>query len=173
MSTQTTTKVLGQEVAFDLSGPWTAYWLAFLRVITGYWFFHAGLSKYAADSSFSSAWWLNSAEGTAVGPITVWFAENAQWFVDFMIPFGQVMIGLGLMVGVLARLAAFFGAFIMAFFYVGNADFAHGFVNGDLFGLLLFATVIVFGSGRLLGGDALIEKTRFVQNHPRLRYLLG
>jgi len=33
--------------------------------------------------------------------------------------------------------------------------------------------MIVFATGRYYGLDAIIERTSFVQNHPRLRYLLG
>ena len=66
-----------------------------------------------------------------------------------------------------------FGAFLMAFFYFGNAGWAHGFVNGDLMGLLLFVTMIVQGAGRVMGLDAYLEETDFVRNHPRLKYLLG
>jgi thiosulfate dehydrogenase [quinone] large subunit len=39
--------------------------------------------------------------------------------------------------------------------------------------LLLFLTMIVFAAGRYFGLDAVIEKTDFVQQRPRLKYLLG
>ena len=76
------------------------------------------------------------------------------------------------MVGLL-RLASLFGMFFMSLFWVGNADFAHGLVNCDLMGLLMFATMIVLAAGRYYGLDAYVERTRFVSDHPRLRYLLG
>jgi thiosulfate dehydrogenase [quinone] large subunit len=53
-----------------------------------------------------------------------------------MIPVGETLIGLGLIVGGLVRLASFFGGVLMVFFYLGNASWSHGFVNGDLMGLL-------------------------------------
>jgi thiosulfate dehydrogenase [quinone] large subunit len=61
----------------------------------------------------------------------------------------------------------------MILFWIGNADFAHGVVSGDFMGLLLFVTAMVLATGRYYGLDAIIEKTRFVQAHPKLRYLLG
>jgi len=61
----------------------------------------------------------------------------------------------------------------MFFFYFGNAGWANGFVNGDLFGLLLFVTIIVFGAGRVFGIDAVLERTAPVRNNQWLRYVLG
>jgi thiosulfate dehydrogenase [quinone] large subunit len=77
------------------------------------------------------------------------------------------------MAGALVRLASFFGAWFMVMFWVGNAGFGHGLVNSDLMGLLLFVTMMVLATGRYYGLDAIIEKTRFVKQRPRLRYLLG
>lgn len=171
--------VLGRDVTFELSGTWTGYWVAMLRLVTGYWFFHAGLTKYAnlwyaGAEPFSATGWLTGAtQGTIVAPITVWAGNTIPWFVNFMIPLGELLIGLALMLGVLVRFAAFWGAFLMTFFYFGNADWAHGFVNGDLMALLLFVTLIVLGAGRVMGLDAYLEETDLVQNHPRLKYLLG
>jgi thiosulfate dehydrogenase [quinone] large subunit len=61
----------------------------------------------------------------------------------------------------------------MTLFWIGNAGFGHGLVNGDLMGLLLFMTVLVLGAGRYYGLDAIVEKTRFVEQRPKLKYLLG
>lgn len=179
MATNVDTRtVLGQEVSLELSGTWAGYWVAMLRLLTGWWFFHAGVTKYAnlwtSAEPFAATGWLTGAtQGTVVAPVTVWFGNNAAWFVNFMIPLGETLIGLALLLGVLVRFAAFWGAFLMGFFYLGNADFAHGFVNGDLMGLLLFATLIVLGAGRIMGLDRYIENSDLVQNHPRLKYLLG
>jgi thiosulfate dehydrogenase [quinone] large subunit len=60
----------------------------------------------------------------------------------------------------------------MVFFYLGNASWSHGVVNGDLMGLLLFVTVGVLGAGRVLGLDALLEQTD-VGSSRAARYLLG
>jgi thiosulfate dehydrogenase [quinone] large subunit len=113
------------------------------------------------------------AAGTIIGPVTTWFAANAPWFANFMIPWGELLIGLVVMVGALTRLAAFFGSFLMFFFYFGNADWEHGFVNGDLMGLLLFLTIIVFAAGRIWGIDAYLEETSTVTERPWLRYVLA
>ncbi|CAI50818.1 DoxX domain protein (plasmid) [Natronomonas pharaonis DSM 2160] len=178
MATQnkrTTTKLFGRGVSYGTSGQWNSYWLLFLRLVMGWWFFSSGLSKIVEYGVLYDAhgWMMFGTEGTIVYPITAWFAANAVWLPNLLIPWGQLLIGLGLIVGCLTRLAAANGAVLMFFFYFGNAEWGNGFVNGDLFGLLLFLTIIVFAAGRVWGIDAYLEGTNYVKNRPKLRYILG
>jgi thiosulfate dehydrogenase [quinone] large subunit len=99
--------------------------------------------------------------------------NNLGPLIQAGVPLGETLIGLGLMVGALVRLASFFGAVFMTLFWVGNAGFGHGLVNGDLMGLLLFGTMMVLATGRYFGLDAILEQTTLVKKHPKLRYLLG
>jgi thiosulfate dehydrogenase [quinone] large subunit len=166
---------LSDEFELTLSRPLTAYWLAIVRVLTGWWFFHAGVTKLIEDGltfGYAPAY-LKGMTGTALGPIPVLMGEYMGPFVQAWVPLGETLIGLGLMVGALVRLASFFGAMFMVLFWIGNAGFAHGLVNSDFMGLLLFVTMIVLATGRYFGLDAVIEKTSFVQQNPKLRYLLG
>jgi thiosulfate dehydrogenase [quinone] large subunit len=172
MSTQTATQ---GAFGFGDGTPLQGYWLAFLRVVTGWWFFHAGVTKLLEDGlafAYGPAY-LRQMTGTALGPLPVVLGEQFGWLIQAGVPLGETAIGLGLLVGAFVRVAAFFGGFFMTLFWVGNAGFGHGLVNADLMGLLLFATMIVFATGRHYGLDAILERTSFVQNHPRLRYLLG
>ncbi|RDI71631.1 DoxX family protein [Halopelagius longus] len=166
---------LSNALDFELKGTLAGYWTAVLRVVVGYWFLHAGVGKLTAAEPFDAAGWL--ANGTAGSPLHGFFVWVAQtpWlleFTNFMIPLGEVLIGLGLVVGALVRLAAFFGGVLMVFFYLGNADWAHGLVNGDLMGLLLFVTLGVLGAGRVLGVDALLERTGLGKTRAA-KYVLG
>lgn len=172
-TTELDARLLGTDVSLNLSGEWAAYWLAFLRVLTGYWFLHAGVTKLMEWPFSAEGYLLNASRGTVLAPVEVWVAHNALWLPNVMVPVGETLIGLGLVVGFLTRLAAFNGAFLMAFFYVTNHGWSHGMVNGDLMGLLLFVTVAVLGAGRVLGLDAYVERTRFVRRHRWLNYLLG
>lgn len=174
-TTQYTERLFESDVGFEFSKPWAAYWMAFLRLIVGYWFFHAGYTKIVEEGGFSAAGYLEfAAVGTIMEPVVAPFTSGiALDFVNIMIPWGEFAIGLGLLVGAFVRLAAFFGSLLMVFFYTINAGWGHGMVNGDLFGLLLFGTLIVFGAGRVFGLDAYLEQTRFVQNNKWLRYFLG
>ena len=169
------TNPFADEFELELSGALTGYWLAVLRVVTGWWFFHAGVTKLIEDGlAYSYApIYLQGMEGTALGPIPVWMGNNLGWFLQAMVPLGETLIELGLMVGALVRLASFFGAVFMTLFWVGNAGFGHGVVTGDFMGLLLFVTMMVLATGRYYGLDGIIERTEFVKNRPKLRYLLG
>lgn len=163
------------EFGFEPSGPLTAYWLGLLRLVVGWWFFHAGITKLVEDGlAFGYApIYLKGMEGTVLGPIAVFMGTTLGPLMQALVPLMETLIGLAVMAGVLTRLAAFGGAAFMTFFWVGNAGFAHGLVNGDLFGLLLFVTLIIVGAGRYFGLAPVIEDLKFVKQRPKLKYLLG
>jgi len=160
--------------SFQVSGTWGAYWVAMLRVLTGWWFFHSGIGKIL-DSGLSygyASMYLDGMGGTTLGPIATFLAGYPD-IVGAMVPLFETLIGLALIAGLLTRLASFGGVIFMSLFWVGNAEFGHGLVNSDLMGMLLFITMIVFAAGRYYGLDAFVEKLSFVQNNPKLKYLLG
>ena len=171
------TRLLGREVSFTVAEPWLAYWLVVLRLVAGWWMLHAGLDKFLAWP-FDAGWFVGgAAAGTSLGPFVTLFSEGAGLaLVNVAIPVGQTLIGLGLIVGALTRTAAFFGAFLMLFFYFINGEtggWAHGVVTGELLGILIFGMIATLGAGRVLGFDAYLVQSPIVQNHPRLRYLIG
>lgn len=177
MSETMESHILGQEVRFTVSGTWLAYWLVIFRLIVGWWMLHAGLDKFA-NWPFDAGWFVGgAAQGTSLGPIVTLFSDGILLaFTNLMIPMGQTLIGLGLIAGCLTRLASFFGAFLMMFFYFINGEtgaWAHGVVTSELLGLLIFAMIATLGAGRILGIDAYLARTEFVQNHPKTRFLIG
>ena len=170
-------QLFGRDMTFSVSEVWLAYWLVMLRLIAGWWLLHAGLDKFLAWP-FNAGWFVGGqAAGTSLGPFVTLFADGAGLaFVNIMIPLGQTLIGLGLILGVLTRLAAFFGATLMIFFYFINGEtgaWAHGVVTGDLLGLLIFAMIATLGAGRIFGIDSYLLRTDFVRSHPRLQYFIG
>ena len=174
MSYQTSNPLVG-ETEFALEGPWATYWIAFLRVVTGWWFFHAGVTKII-ENGFAFTYgpaYMKGMTGTALGGIPVWMGNNLAWLIEPGVPLFETLIGLALIAGAFTRLAAFGGVIFMVLFWVGNAGFCHGVVNSDLMGLFLFMTVIVLAAGRYYGLDALLEQTALVKQNPKLRYLLG
>ena len=177
MVTDIRARLLGRDVSFPVDESLLAYWLVVMRLIVGWWFLHAGLDKFLAWP-FDASWFVGGAAAqTTLGPIVVLFSEGALLsFTNLMVPLGQTLIGLGLIVGALTRLAAFFGAFLMVFFYFVNGEtggWAHGVITGDLLGLLIFAMIATLGAGRVLGIDAYLARTDFVKEHPRLRHFIG
>jgi len=51
-----------------MDGPLTAYWLAILRVLTGWWFFHSGVTKL-----------LEGGLAYSYGPIYMQGMEGRRW----------------------------------------------------------------------------------------------
>lgn len=146
-----------------------------LRLMMGYAFTYAGFEKIA--NPFDASGYLLHAI-PAESPLSGLFAwmGSTPWFVDFLniaVPWGELFIGLALIIGLLTRVAAFWGAFMMLMFYFSNWDIAHGYINGDFAYMLVFLAVAAFGAGRILGLDALVERHEIVQKYPALKYLLG
>jgi thiosulfate dehydrogenase [quinone] large subunit len=165
--------------AHDLS----AWFVLALRLMMGYAFLHAGWTKIMSAEGFNAQGYLLYAvpeTGTPLLGMFTWMG-NTPWFVDFIniaVPYGELLIGLGLIVGAFTRLAAFFGALMMLLFYFGNWDIAHGVINGDFAYMLVFLAVAAFGAGRILGLDAYIENLdvggeKLTDRYPVLRYVLG
>ncbi|WP_265109592.1 DoxX family protein [Halosolutus halophilus] len=160
----------------------SAWFVLALRMMMGIAFLNAGLDKLLAAEPFSAQGYLLYGVNEAsplIGMFT-WMGTT-PWFVEFVniaVPFGQVAIGLGLIVGAVVRLAAFFGAMMMGLFYFANWSVEHGMINGDFAYLLVFLAVAAFGAGRILGLDALIERYEIdgvplIEKYPRLDYVLG
>ncbi|MDB2275463.1 DoxX family protein [Halorubrum ezzemoulense] len=161
----------------------SAWFVLALRLMMGIAFLNAGLSKLLSAEPFSAYGYLANAVPANGGPFVdqfLWMAGSPTVLaiVDVAVPYGQVAIGLGLIVGAFVRLAAFFGALMMAMFYVANWDVAHGVINGDFAYMLVFLAVAAFAAGRILGLDRYIEQydvggEALVERYPALEYILG
>jgi thiosulfate dehydrogenase [quinone] large subunit len=165
--------VLGRRWTLAIPETAAGYWLLFLRLLTGWWFLRAGMRKYTTPGAFDAGWFLEK-PGTLVSPVLNAFAGGwTEAAVNALVPAGEVLIGLGLLLGLLTRLAAFNATVLLSFFYFGNEAWRRGFVNGDLLGLVAVLTVMLFGAGRIWGVDAALERTSFVRANDWLRYLLA
>ncbi|MFC7139968.1 DoxX family protein [Halosimplex aquaticum] len=161
----------------------SAWFVLALRLMMGYAFAYSGFEKITAAEPFAAGGYLANVAATNGNPLAGVFAwmGSTPWFVEFAnvaVPWGELFIGLGLLVGALVRLAAFFGALMMLMFYFGNWDIAHGVINGDFAYMLVFLAVAAFGAGRILGLDQYIEQYEIggqalVERYPALEYVLG
>lgn len=183
MSTRTLeAELFGRETRFDYSEHWVGYALVGLRLVMGWVFLQAGITKLLTPGGWTAAGFLENAvpEGNPFGGL--WVAMAGSPFVDMLVMWGQVLLGLVLILGVVVRLAAFFGALQMILFWAAHLEgglmaglpIEHGFFVSShiVYALLLFG-LGAFGAGRILGLDRWLEDTEFVQNHPRLRLFLG
>jgi thiosulfate dehydrogenase [quinone] large subunit len=160
----------------------SVWFILALRLMMGLAFLQSGVDK-VLSGSFGAAGYLQNAPTAAGSPAADLFVAMGEtpWFVDFVnvaVPWGEVFIGLGLIFGVLTRLAAFWGAFMMLLFYLGNWEISHGYINGDFAYMLTFLAVAAFGAGRILGLDAYVEQydvggQPLVERYPWMRYILG
>jgi thiosulfate dehydrogenase [quinone] large subunit len=160
----------------------SVWFILALRLMMGIAFLQSGVDK-VLSGSFSAAGYLQNAPSANGSPVADLFVAMGEtpWFVDFVniaVPWGEFLIGFGLLVGFLTRFAAFWGAFMMLLFYLGNWDVSHGYINGDFAYMLVFLSVAAFGAGRILGLDAYIESydvggETLAERYPWVRYVLG
>ncbi len=127
--------------------------LVALRVLLGLQFLVTGVSK------IFSGWTAEGYLNAATGPFADFFkAIASSTIISELNVWGLALIGLALVIGLLVRPAAFFGALLMVLYY-----FAH-FVENTAFGLIdyhviyfvLFALMASGGFGHALGIDGII-----------------
>lgn len=147
--------------------------IAVLRTGVGVIFLWAGLEKVFAPEPWSAAGFLQFgtggtlgwpfvsgeiAEGTIFNPTHgLWTGlaanEGAMTVINFLVPYGQIGIGIGLILGLLTRFSAAMGALMMLFFFFAAWDFAFGIVNSHLTYALVTGFLGFIGAGNYLGLD--------------------
>jgi thiosulfate dehydrogenase [quinone] large subunit len=164
--------------------------LAVVRIAVGIIFLTAGVQKaFLSEEPFSAAGFLKfatagtpalgaPAEGVVYNPTQgLWLAlaGNAPLMdaVNFLVVFGQIAIGIALILGIATRFAALMGTLMMMLFFFAAWEFEHGIVNQHLTYALVTATIGYLGAGRVWGLDGVLERTNLVVKTPALRYLLG
>lgn len=159
----------------------TSVWVVLaLRVIAGIAFVQNGLGKVLGG--FDAQGYLLGAEASPISGFLAWIAATppALEAVNVLVAWGELLIGLGLLVGFLTRLAAISGVLMMVLFYLGNWSIATEgtLVTEPLLYLLVFLALATFGAGRILGLDRIVENHEvgdetLIERHPRLGTLLG
>jgi thiosulfate dehydrogenase [quinone] large subunit len=165
--------------------------LAALRIAVGAGFLYAGLDKVVhfdgGTKAFSAAGFLKgatlgaapgSADGVVVNPthdFWVSLVGNAGLMsvINVLVVFGEIAIGVALILGIATRFAGIMGGLMMGLFYVATWDFSHGFVTEQF----LYGIVALFlayaAAGEAYGIDAILDRTPIVRSQPKLRYVLG
>ncbi len=186
MSTQTNNQLESTIGGITLHGrphALSAWFILGLRLVMGGAFLGAGLGKLTifAGEAFDASGYLMGAEGPLAGAFAAMAANPALIdIINVVVPATQILIGVGLLVGGLVRLAALGGAMQMSMFYLASWDMAGplGFVNADLVYIMVFLAVAAFGAGRILGADGYIEQLDvggqpLIERFPKLKYILG
>jgi thiosulfate dehydrogenase [quinone] large subunit len=165
--------------------------IAILRVALGSGFLFAGLDKAldfaGTGKAFTAAGylkfgtggaWLGSDAKTIVNPthdFWVGLAGNASLMtvIDTMVVFGEVAIGVALILGLATRFAGLAGALMMSLFYISNWSFANGPFNEQFMYGAAALTLAVVGAGEYYGLDAIIDRLEIVKRTPILRYVFA
>lgn len=98
------------------------------------------------------------AEGTIFNPTQSFWAgvadnETAMTVINLLVPWGQIGIGVSLILGLLTRFGAAMGTLMMLFFFVAAWDFEFGIVNQHLTYALVTFFLGYIGSGNFFGLD--------------------
>ena len=121
-----------------------------LRFSLGWIFFYSGLTK-VLDPEWTASGYLENA-GTFSG-FFEWLAspQNITW-INFLNEWGQIAIGAALILGIFVNYASFFGALMMALYYLPVLDFPfvkNGFLIDDhIIYALAFLLLIRLRAGR-------------------------
>jgi thiosulfate dehydrogenase [quinone] large subunit len=152
---------------------WHQLAIAGLRILVGVIFLWAGLEKVLAPEPFNAAGFLQFAtggtlgwpfvtgevaEGTVFNPThDLWVGmagnEGAMGIVNFLVPYGQIGIGVSLILGLLTRFGAAMGTLMMLLFFVAAWEFEFGIVNQHLTYALVTAFLGYIGAGNYVGLD--------------------
>jgi thiosulfate dehydrogenase [quinone] large subunit len=115
---------------------WAAVALTLIRIYLGWQWMEAGWHKLTGDQAFSAAGFLKNAitnpvadkaTQEAIYPTYTAFLENIALpnvkIINFLIPLGEFLVGLGLIVGGLTAAAAFFGLMMnFLFLFAGTVS---------------------------------------------------
>jgi thiosulfate dehydrogenase (quinone) large subunit len=135
-------------------------------------FTSAGYLKFGTTGS-----WLGSDPKTVVNPthdFWVSLAGNASLMsvIDTLVVFGEVAIGLALVLGLATRFSAAMGVILMGLLYVSNWSFANGPFNEQFtYGLIMVVIAIVGAGAYAL--DTAVAKAAITQKIPALKIALG
>jgi thiosulfate dehydrogenase [quinone] large subunit len=145
------------------------FWLVTLRVVIGWHFLYEGMVKLV-NPNWSSAGYLLDSQGWFKG-FFYWLASDPSLLkvVDFLNIWGLIAIGLGLILGMLTRVALFGGVILLTFYYLSHPPLvglkyglpmegSYMLINKTLIELVALVVLLYFPTGRYIGIDRFIFK---------------
>ncbi len=140
--------------------------LVILRVLIGWHFLYEGLVKLT-NPYWSSAAYLSDSKWIFAGFFSS-LTNNATvlQIVDFLNIWGLILIGLALMLGFMATIASYAGAFLLLLYYIANPPFigytysmpsegSYLVVNKNLIELVALLVLALFPTSTRIGLDRL------------------
>jgi thiosulfate dehydrogenase [quinone] large subunit len=164
-----------------------------VRLFPGVLMFFAGFEKliYASWHSSGAAWsaagYLNFVAGG--GAFHDWFVSLAgNPVVEPLVIWGEILIGLALIIGLLVRFASFMGIIINGLFWITEymkfsggevvtGVFGWGWQNGPLTEnaalVLMYIVIILSGAGLKYGLDKYVHDLEFIKKNSWLKVIFG
>lgn len=134
--------------------PSQRWMLVITRLTFGGLFLSSGLQK--ALTGFSAASYLEHATS---GPLAETFQNLAgQAWVDFLVVFGEIGLGLGLVLGLWLPLVAVAGTLMMMLFYLSSFPPEHNLISLHIIYSLVFVLLAVFRAGDYFGLNGSLMK---------------
>ncbi|MCB9208722.1 MAG: DoxX family membrane protein [Ignavibacteriales bacterium] len=140
--------------------------LIILRLILGYHFLFEGIDKLfsvnwsSAGFLLQTNWLLSDFFHTLANDPTL------LSLVDALNIWGQILIGLGLIIGLFSTVAAWAGAFLLFIYYIAIPPFIESFlfIDKNLIELFAFIIIAIFPTSHILGVDRIVKKIRSAKN---------
>jgi thiosulfate dehydrogenase [quinone] large subunit len=145
------------------------FWLVTLRVVIGWHFLYEGMVKLV-NPNWSSAGYLLDSQGWFRG-FYYWLASDPGLLkvVDFLNVWGLIAIGLGLILGMLTRVALSGGIILLAFYYLSHPPLtglkyglpmegSYLLINKTLIEMVALIVLLYFPTGKVIGIDRLLFK---------------
>jgi thiosulfate dehydrogenase [quinone] large subunit len=142
--------------------------------LTMAWTFLYAASHQVFDPTFTVVGFLSHTK-TFHDLFAVLTAPAMAPITTFLVEYGHLLIGLSLLFGLMVRVSAGFGVFLMLTYWMAHMDwpFIENKNNLVIDFHLVYAGVLVLlivkQAGHVWGLDALVEKLAFAKQHPWLR----
>lgn len=153
-----------------------------MRVVLGFMFLWGGIQKIGTEMAGKSATTGFLAHAVS-GPFVTLFngmAGNAA--VEYLLVYGELLIGISIVFGVVTRVGAISGIPMVLLFYLSRLPAAvpgygnylnqllqtDALINEYILMALIFAAFVFLVPGRFLGFDGVLQNLGFVQRRPIL-----
>jgi thiosulfate dehydrogenase [quinone] large subunit len=160
---------VGEELGFRERFKPTSFHIAVLvlRLVLGGAMLEGGLDKLI--NGFSAVGYLQ--HGT--GPFAGWFASltSISGVINVLVPWGELLIGIALILGVVVRLASFAAAIMVLLFYLPYLPPSTGWIAQQIVFIFALIVLMLSGNGYFFGLDMLVKQLE--QRRNPLRILFG
>jgi len=151
----------------NLKGKTYLLYIVILRLWMGYYFLLQGVRKFLRDFP-NSDWMVRQIGDLATMDIYSWYKSFLITIVaphhilfGYLVTWGEIMVGLCLLLGIFTRFSSFIGLFMLLnfFFGLGMAKGGASLAQQQTF-IIMLVVFIISDPGRTLGLDALLFKKR-------------